>query len=58
MLDQLATYRRLVTLNDGLRVLIRPLTKADKEQLLKLFADAPQDDLDYFRSDEIGRAHV
>jgi L-amino acid N-acyltransferase YncA len=51
MLDQLATYRRLVTLNDGLRVLIRPLTKADKEQLLKLFADAPQDDLDYFRSD-------
>ena len=51
MLDQLATYRRLVTLNDGLRVLIRPLTKADKEQLLKLFADAPQEDLDYFRSD-------
>src|SRR5512136_159288 len=51
MLEQLATYRRLVTLNDGLRVLIRPLTKADKEQLLKLFADAPQDDLDYFRSD-------
>ncbi len=51
MLDQLATYRRLVTLNDGLRVLIRPLTKADKEQLLKLFADAPQEDLDYFRGD-------
>jgi L-amino acid N-acyltransferase YncA len=51
MLDQLATYRRLVTLNDGLRVLIRPLTKADKEQLLKLFAEAPQDDLNYFRSD-------
>ena len=51
MLDQLATYRRLVTLNDGLRVLIRPLTKTDKEQLLKLFAGAPQEDLDYFRSD-------
>ena len=51
MSDQLATYRRLVTLNDGLRVLIRPLTKADKEQLLKLFADAPKEDLDYFRND-------
>ena len=51
MLEQLATYRRLVTLNDGLRVLIRPLTQADKEQLLKLFANASQEDLDYFRSD-------
>jgi L-amino acid N-acyltransferase YncA len=51
MLEQLATYRRLVTLNDGLRVLIRPLTKGDKEQLLKLFAQAPQEDLEYFRSD-------
>ncbi len=51
MLDQLATYRRLVTLNDGLRVLIRPLVRGDKEQLLKMFAHAPQEDLDYFRSD-------
>jgi L-amino acid N-acyltransferase YncA len=51
MLEQLATYRRLVTLNDGLRILIRPLTKNDKEQLLKLFAQAPQEDLAYFRSD-------
>jgi RimJ/RimL family protein N-acetyltransferase len=50
-LDQLTTYRRLVTLNDGLRVLVRPLTKGDKEQLLRLFARAPQEDLDYFRSD-------
>ena len=51
ILDQLVTYRRLVTLNDGLRVLIRPLTQGDKEQLLRLFARAPQEDLDYFRSD-------
>jgi L-amino acid N-acyltransferase YncA len=51
MIEQLATYRRLVTLNDGMRVLIRPLTKDDKEQLLKLFAEAPREDLDYFRSD-------
>jgi RimJ/RimL family protein N-acetyltransferase len=56
-LEQLATYRRLVTLNDGLRVLIRPLTQADKEQLLRLFANAPRQDLDYFRSD-VGPAVV
>ena len=50
-LEQLTTYRRLVTLNDGTRVLIRPLAPGDKEQLLKLFASAPREDLDYFRSD-------
>ncbi len=51
MLDQLATYRRLVSLSDGLRVLIRPLVSSDKPQLLQLFAGVPQEDLDYFLSD-------
>lgn len=51
MSEQLTTYRRLVTLNDGMRVLIRPLTQADKPLLLALFAGAPREDLDYFRSD-------
>lgn len=51
MVEQLATYRRLVTLDDGTRVLIRPLTKADKPLLLELFASASKEDLDYFRSD-------
>jgi L-amino acid N-acyltransferase YncA len=51
MLEQLATYRRLVTLNDGMRVLIRPLAKSDKALLLELFASAPKEDVDYFRSD-------
>ncbi len=51
MIEQLTTYRRLVTLNDGMRVLIRPLAKADKGLLLELFGTAPKEDLDYFRSD-------
>ncbi len=51
MLEQLATYRRLVTLSDGQRVLIRPLDKSDKPRLLQLFAGVPQADLDYFRTD-------
>ncbi len=51
MLEQLVTYRRLVTLDDGTRVLIRPLTKADKPLLLELFGSAPKEDLEYFRSD-------
>jgi len=51
MIEQLVTYRRLVTLNDGVRVLIRPLIKVDKSLLLDLFAAAPKGDLDYFRSD-------
>jgi L-amino acid N-acyltransferase YncA len=51
MLDTLATYRHLSTLEGGVRVLLRPLTQADKEQLVALFANAPPEDLDYFRSD-------
>ena len=51
MLDTLATYSHLATLEGGVRVLLRPLTKADKEQLVALFANAPPEDLEYFRSD-------
>ncbi len=53
MIEQLATYRRLVTLEDGMRVLIRPLLKTDKPLLLELFGSAPQEDLDYFRSEAV-----
>jgi L-amino acid N-acyltransferase YncA len=48
MIDQLTTYRRLVTLSDGVRVLIRPLMQTDKSSLLDLFAVAHRSDLDYF----------
>ena len=58
MIEQLITYRRLVTLSDGIRVLIRPLVQADKPLLLALFAEAPQVDLDQFRSDAADPAVV
>lgn len=51
MPEQLATYRHLSTFNGGQRVLLRPLVKADQEQLIRLFADALPEDLEYFRSD-------
>ncbi|MBN1887368.1 MAG: GNAT family N-acetyltransferase [Thermoflexales bacterium] len=51
MIEQLVTYRRLVTLNDGTRVLIRPLIAADKPLFLDLFDQAPREDLEYFHSD-------
>ncbi len=50
MLEQLATYRRLVTLGEGVRVLIRPLTKNDKSRLLRFFEEVPREDHDFFRT--------
>jgi len=49
--DQLAHYRQVKTLPDGRRLLMRPLTRDDKEGLMALFARASKRDLEYFRSD-------
>ena len=49
--QQLETYRHVKVLPDGTRLLLRPLTPADKRGLLDLFARASQQDLDLFRSD-------
>ncbi len=51
MSEQLATYRHLATFDGGQRVLLRPLVKTDQEQLVRLFADALPEDLEYFRND-------
>lgn len=48
---QMARYRKVKTLADGSRVLLRPLTKNDGKALLDLFSRASQDDLEYFRDD-------
>lgn len=48
---QLANYRKLKTLPSGARLLLRPLTKRDEEDLVDLFARASDQDLEYFRSD-------
>jgi RimJ/RimL family protein N-acetyltransferase len=49
--EQLAHYRYVKTLPNGKRLLLRPLTKADKQGLVDLFARASRQDLEYFRSD-------
>jgi len=48
---QLENYRKLKTLPSGERLLLRPLTKKDEEDLVDLFARASDQDLQYFRSD-------
>jgi len=48
---QLEHYRYVRTLPSGKRLLLRPLTKGDKQGLMDLFARASKQDLEYFRSD-------
>ena len=48
--EQLITYRHLITLPDGLRVLLRPLVPRDRDALLALFASLPAEELQFFRS--------
>jgi len=49
--EQLAHYRKVKTLPNGSRLLLRPLTKDDKQGLMDLFGRASKEDLEYFRSD-------
>jgi phosphinothricin acetyltransferase len=49
--DQVARYRKMKTLPDGSKLLLRPLTKDDKQALVDLFARATKEDLAYFRDD-------
>src|SRR5512141_2364018 len=48
--EQLAVYRHLITLPDGLRVCLRPLTPKDRDPLLALFSSLPAEEIAYFRS--------
>jgi L-amino acid N-acyltransferase YncA len=45
------TYRHLMTLKDNARLLIRPLTIADRKGLVELYASAQPDDLRTLRHD-------
>lgn len=48
--EQLTTYRHLITLPDGLRVLLRPLVPKDRDALVALFSGLPAEETQYFRS--------
>ncbi len=48
--EQLALYRHLITLQNGMRVLLRPLVPKDRDALVGLFASLPLEEISYFRS--------
>jgi L-amino acid N-acyltransferase YncA len=48
--EQLALYRHLITLPDGVRVLLRPLVPRDRATLVALFTGLPAEETQYFRS--------
>ncbi len=55
---QLARYRQVKVLPDGLRVLLRPMTQEDAGKLAALFERAAPEDLERFRSDPTDRSVV
>ena len=55
---QLARYRQVKVLPDGLRLLLRPLGEDDTDALADLFARAAPEDLERFRSDPTNRQVV
>jgi RimJ/RimL family protein N-acetyltransferase len=56
--EQLARYRQVKVLPDGLRLLLRPLSQDDADALGDLFARAAPEDLERFRSDPTDRQVV
>ena len=47
--EQVSTYRNLITLKDGARVLLRLLTPEDRSRLVELFAAVSAEDAKYLR---------
>ena len=58
MLDKITIYRRLVKLNNGQAVLLRPLVKADEDNLVALFHTATGEAKRFLRSDVSDEALV
>jgi RimJ/RimL family protein N-acetyltransferase len=56
--EQLARYRQVKVLPDGLRILLRPLAQGDTDALADLFARSAPEDLERFRSDPTDRRVV
>jgi L-amino acid N-acyltransferase YncA len=58
MENNVANYRKMTTLPNGLHVTVRLLMPADRDGLLALFTCATKDDLQYFRDDVTNRELV
>jgi L-amino acid N-acyltransferase YncA len=46
-----ATYRKFLPLGNGTRVMLRLLTKEDRESLIDLFQEAPEEDTRFLKQD-------
>jgi acetyltransferase len=51
MPEQLKNFREIVTLADGARILLRPMSQEDQDLLSALYGSINGDDLRYFRHD-------
>jgi RimJ/RimL family protein N-acetyltransferase len=51
MWEELERYRKVVTLETGERVLLRPLQRDDGQRLIELFRNASDEDIVYFHND-------
>ena len=51
MISEDLAYRQIVTLRDGVRVLLRPLNIEDRQSLLDLFLPVPMDERRFMRHD-------
>ena len=51
MWEELDRYRRVITLESGERILLRPLGPDDRQGLIELFRNARDQDVAYFRND-------
>jgi L-amino acid N-acyltransferase YncA len=58
MENNVANYRKMTTLPNGLHATVRLLNAADRDGLLALFGCATKDDLQYFRDDVTNRELV
>lgn len=47
--DQIKTFREMVTLKDGVQVLLRPMVKEDRARLDQLYLNAADEDVRYLR---------
>jgi len=46
---EIETHRDVITLKDGVRVLLRPMVREDKQHLVEFFSSVGDDDLRYMR---------
>ncbi len=58
MWKELERYRKMITLESGERVLLRPLNRDDGPELVALFRDATDEDLVFFQNDVRNEALV